>query len=255
MNQSRKPKTKWIKFILWACLLLAVVIGGMFIYLDAKTYEPSDAAKLAMESDAQVQVTQVKDGYKFEPVRADVLEPNVIFYPGGLVEPESYAPFARQLAGVGHRVYLAKMPLNLAIFGQNRAEAFLAEHQGESYIIGGHSLGGVFAARYAAEHGDKLAGVFFLASYADTAGSLEDLNLSALQITASQDGVLNQEAWAESKVNLPEDTLYISIEGGNHGQFGSYGRQKGDQVPTLNEEEQLEQVILAMEDWMQGLHP
>ncbi|WP_018751220.1 alpha/beta fold hydrolase [Paenibacillus sanguinis] len=251
MNQSRK--LKWIRFTLGACLLLAVVIVGLFIYLDAKTYKPSEAARLAMEGNAQVQVTQIKHGYKFEPVSAEVLEPNVVFYPGGLVEPEGYAPFARQLAGLGHRVYLTKMPLNLALFVQNRAEAFLAEHPGESYVIGGHSLGGVFAARYAAEHSDQLAGVFFLASYADTAGSLKDVNLSALQITASQDGVLNQEAWAESKAHLPENTLYISIEGGNHGQFGSYGMQKGDQVPALTEAEQLEQVILAMENWIQGL--
>ncbi|WP_413035311.1 alpha/beta hydrolase [Paenibacillus xylanilyticus] len=49
-------------------------------------------------------------------------KPNIIFYPGGLVEPESYSPLVRELAKRGHRVYVAEMPLNLAIFGQNTVE-------------------------------------------------------------------------------------------------------------------------------------
>lgn len=71
--------------------------------------------------------------------------PNIIFYPGGLVDPASYSPLARTLAEQGHRVYIAKMPLNLAIFGQNKADSFIAEHPDEAYVIGGHSLGGAFA--------------------------------------------------------------------------------------------------------------
>lgn len=65
-----------------------------------------------------------------------------------------------------------------------------------------------------------------MASYADEGGSLKNTDLSILQITGSDDGVLNREDWESAKANLPEDTTYVTIEGGNHGQFGSYGMQK-----------------------------
>lgn len=245
-----KKKNKWIRRLLWGCSLFVIVAIGLFIYLKLITYSPSSQAELAFQSDNLVKVTEVKDGYKFEAGMGKVIEPNIIFYPGGLVEPKSYSPFARELAKLGHRVYIADMPLNLAIFGQNKANSFLEEHPDESYVIGGHSLGGSFAARYASEHSKELEGIFFLASYADDTGSIKDSDLSVLQITGTSDGVLNREAWERARTNLPADTLYVSIEGGNHGQFGSYGKQKGDHDPAIDEEEQLEKVVLAIEDWI-----
>jgi len=227
-----------------------IVVIGLLIYLNSITYSPSSQAELAFQSDNQVKVTEVKGGFKYEPQIDKAIEPNIIFYPGGLVEPESYSLFARELAQLGHRVYIAEMPLNLAIFGQNKAESFLDEYPDESFVIGGHSLGGSFAARFASEHSEKLKGIYFLASYADETGSVKDTDLSVLQITGTADGVLNREAWESAKTNLPADTLYVSVEGANHGQFGSYGKQKGDNDPTIDEEEQLQKVVHAIEDWI-----
>ena len=73
-----------------------------------------------MTSDAQVIVAKLKDGYRFEPVGTEITKPNIIFYPGGLVEPESYSPLAREMAEQGHRVYIANMPINLAILVKKR---------------------------------------------------------------------------------------------------------------------------------------
>ncbi|MFB8373928.1 alpha/beta fold hydrolase [Paenibacillus taichungensis] len=249
-----EKKNKWTKILIWGVSLIVIVIIGLSVYLNSITYSPSNQAELAFQNDNQVKVTEVKDGYKFEPQTGKVIEPNIIFYPGGLVEPESYSPFARELAQRGHRVYIAEMPLNLAIFGQNKADSFLEEHPDESFVIGGHSLGGSFAARYASEHSEKLEGVFFLASYADEGGSIKDTDLSVLQITGTADGVLNKEAWESAKTNLPADTLYVSVEGGNHGQFGSYGKQKGDNDPAIEEEQQLKQVVDAVEEWSTELN-
>ncbi|WJH37259.1 alpha/beta hydrolase [Paenibacillus sp. CC-CFT747] len=45
------------------------------------------------------------------------------------------------------------MPLNLAILGLDRADDYLKGlPDGETYVIGGHSLCGVMAFRYAAAH-------------------------------------------------------------------------------------------------------
>ncbi|WP_434751112.1 alpha/beta hydrolase [Paenibacillus amylolyticus] len=79
--------------------------------------------------------------------------------------------------------------------------------------------------------------------------------MSALQITGSNDGVLNWESWEKAKSNLPNDTTFVSIEGGNHGQFGSYGMQKGDNEPKITEQEQLKRVVQALKEWFSKLNP
>lgn len=248
-----KPKQGRAKKVWILCLgiFLALVLSLIIIY-QVMVYAPSPEAKAAMKSDDKVSVSIGQAGYRFEPV-GKAEEPNVIFYPGGLVDPKSYAPFARKLAEEGHRVYVASMPLNLAFMGQNKADDFIAEHPEQSYIIGGHSLGGVFASRYAAEHAEQLSGVFFLAAYADEAGSLANTNLAALQLTASMDGVLNSKAWENGKKFMPAETEYVTIEGGNHGQFGSYGPQKGDQQASIKPQEQLDQVSEDLLAWMKEL--
>ncbi|MGQ8872237.1 alpha/beta hydrolase [Paenibacillus sp. TSA_86.1] len=251
MAQTTVRKSRWKKVTIWISVIIIALVAGVFAYLASVTYSPSEQAE--MKSDNQVSVSEVKNGYQFESKGQDITQPNVVFYPGGLVEPASYAPMARALAEQGHRVYITKMPLNLAMFGGNRANSFLAEHAGESFVIGGHSLGGVFASRYAAAHTNQIKGVFYLASYADDGGRLDGTNLSALQITGSNDGVLNWESWEKAKSNLPNDTTFVSIDGGNHGQFGSYGMQKGDHEPKITEQEQLQRVVHALNEWMKSL--
>ncbi|NDF52971.1 MAG: alpha/beta hydrolase, partial [Proteobacteria bacterium] len=44
---------------------------------------------------------------------------------------------------------------------------------------------------------------------------------------------------------LPVSTRYISIEGGNHNQFGSYRFQANDGTPTISRTEQQRQVVDA----------
>lgn len=239
------------KVIIGVGIAFLLVLVSFFIYLNSVTYKPSDRALSDFNSDDKVQVTELKDGYKFESTNPQqIKEPNIIFYPGGFVEPISYSPLARELAESGHRVYIADMPLNLSIFGQNKANSFLAEYPDESFVIGGHSLGGVFASRYATSHTtEQLKGVFFLASYADEDGALKDTHYAALQITGTKDDVLNRVEWEHSKANLSEETVYVSLDGGNHGQFGSYGIQDGDAKPSISEGKQIELTVTAIEDW------
>ncbi|MNI57192.1 hypothetical protein D3C73_1122390 [compost metagenome] len=65
--------------------------------------------------------------------------------------------------------------------------------------------------------------------------------------------MVNREKYNEGRSYLPGNTVYSSIEGGNHGQFGSYGPQKGDGVPTITEEEQQARTAQAMLDWLGNL--
>ena len=56
------------------------------------------------------------------------------------------------------------------------------------------------------------------------------------------------EKYNQYSSNLPDNTQEIVISGGNHAQFGSYGRQKGDGTATITAEDQLVQTAAAITD-------
>ena len=113
----------------------------------------------------------------------------------------------------------------------------------------GHSLGGVIAARNAATLSEdtEIAGLILLASYPDESINLADAQFPVLSITASNDQVLNWEAFASAKALLPPHTSFVEFLGGNHSGFGDYGFQSGDGEATLTNEDQRAQVISAIQ--------
>ncbi|MDF9843868.1 MULTISPECIES: alpha/beta hydrolase [unclassified Paenibacillus] len=236
-----------------ALLSLAVllVVAGLLLWRYLTPYEPGQNAETAMLSAGGVTVEQNDGWISFEPAVASGTA--VIFYPGALVEAEAYAPLAKRIATAGHPFYIAKMPFNLAVIKGDAAEEIISAHPQQSFVIGGHSLGGVMASRYAAEHADQLEGVFYLASYPDEKGSLKDTTLSVLSVLGTADTVVNKENYNEGRAYLPGNTVYFSIEGGNHAQFGSYGKQKGDGEASITEEEQQTRTARAMLDWLGNL--
>jgi len=208
-------------------------------------------AQTAMETADQVTVSEQENWIDFVPDKPEGI--SVIFYPGGLVKPESYAPLAHELAEAGHHTIIAKMPVNLAVLKQNLADDIRNAYPDESFVMGGHSLGGSMAARYAASHPDALQGIFFLASYPDQKGSVKSLGIQALSILGTNDEVVNATKYQNGRAYLPEDTVYYTIEGGNHSQFGDYGHQSGDGEPGVTGEEQLSQTVKTVTEWLEGI--
>ncbi|OXM82357.1 alpha/beta hydrolase [Paenibacillus rigui] len=240
---------KWTRARMMWCILLAALIGfGVAAAIYLKPYKPQQAAIEAMKAGNGVTVTEHARWIRFEP--AGVKATGIIFYPGGLVEPESYAPLALLLAKQGYRTWIVKMPLNLAVSSINRAEEIMNGHPDVSYVIGGHSLGGAIAGRFAAAHADRLVGVFFLGAYTDAAGSLTQTKLAALTITGSEDGIVNRVKLEQGKAYLPSQSEQAVLEGGNHAQFGSYGVQKGDRPASLSPEQQQELTAQRVTNWL-----
>lgn len=164
----------------------------------------------------------------------------LVLYPGARVEASAYIPLAVELAERGCYCVIAKMPFNLAFFGIDAADALMATAPDvESWWVGGHSLGGVAAATYAAGHAADLDGLVLLASYSIT--DLSDSGLAVESIYGSEDGVLNFESLEANADNLPADTVTYVIEGGNHAGFGAYGAQTGDSEATISAEQQWEE--------------
>ena len=57
---------------------------------------------------------------------------------------------------------------------------------------------------------------------------------------------MNRESYEKNRANLPANTIELILDGGCHAQFGNYGPQDGDGVPTLSGEEQIRQTADAI---------
>jgi pimeloyl-ACP methyl ester carboxylesterase len=227
-------------------LLLLIVACAAIWYL--RPYPIDEAAMQAMQGGRGITITDTGEWISFEG--GQNYDPAIILYPGGRIRAESYAPLARLLAGYGHRVFIARMPLQIAATDMERADELVKSLPNQSFIIGGHSLGGAMASRYASLHAERFNGVFFLGAYPDRKGDLSETELPVLSLLGSRDGVVNLEKYEAGKAFLPAEAIYMSIEGGNHAQFGSYGVQKGDQPAAITAQEQWQQTAAALEQWM-----
>lgn len=231
MKRSRK-----IALITIPVVLVVGLLVGSLIFL-SQSYKPMTEAILAMESDSVVTVESTNDWITFIPINF-TSEKGFIFYPGGNVEPESYAIIARGIAEEGFFVSIIKMPFDLAVFAPNKAAKIIANYENiTTWIIGGHSLGGSMAVQFVYNNPDTLAGLVLLAAYPANTNNISSYTLPVLSIYGSLDGVLSTPI-NDTKSLLPASTVYIEIVGGNHANFGSYGDQKGDNQASISRSEQ-----------------
>lgn len=179
------------------------------------------------------------------PERAGGPAPHgVIFYPGGLVEPEAYVELLAPLAADGIPVALLRVPADLAVLAPNRARRVLEGEIGraaEKWTVAGHSLGGAMAARFVARRSDEYAsvrGLVMLAGYPARSDSLAAREIPVLSVWASEDGLATAEDRRQTRSLIPEDARVEVISGGNHAGFGSYGPQDGDGEASIPREEQ-----------------
>jgi hypothetical protein len=218
--------------ILLPFLVVIIPLSVFFVYT-GQYYHADSEALTALEGNDNVRVIQTDYGWFFDgPSDEDAL----IFYPGGKVEETAYAPLMRHLAQ-GMDVCLVKMPFRLAVFGENKAAQVQKQYRYSRWYIGGHSLGGVMAAKFAAAHGESLSGVILLAAYPIRP---LDEHLKVVSIYGSQDDVLNRAKREEGRKYMPQAQELV-LQGGNHAQFGNYGRQEGDGEASISVQEQQEQ--------------
>lgn len=230
---------KSVKWLLGIVITLVALVLIMLAVVKNKEYSPSTAASSAAENS-----TIVDNTIKFS---GDDSKPKVIFYPGALVDPKSYSIWANKVAQAGYSVYIVRFPLDLAVLNANAA----SKVQGNSdYIIGGHSLGGTMACRYAKNHSQKLKGVFLLASYPEKKGDLHEIKVPIISLTGTNDGVLNYTNYKKAKKLLPNNTIYEQISGGNHGGFGSYGKQSGDNTASISNAKQQNIISTLLINWL-----
>jgi hypothetical protein len=188
-----------------------------------------EAAVEAGESDDSVTVARVEGA---TVVRSGPLTPETtgpVYYPGARVNHESYAPTAAGIVVDRDVVVVVQMPLNLAILAPGRAATAVdAAPAGESWYVGGHSLGGAMACRYAADADADPEGLVLDAAYCD---DVSGTDLRVLSVLGAGDTVIDTEAERERRGLLPDGATVVELEAVTHSGVGAYGPQRAEGPP------------------------
>lgn len=198
---------KALKILVVIILVIAVAFIG---YLESGHYNADDRA-------AEFTATSEVDNYITYDNNSNV---GFIFYPGGKVESSAYS----YLSQIDANVYIAKFPFELAMMDADIAAEVIEDNpQVDTWYIGGHSLGGVFANRFAVNNQELFSGVVFLGSYPAEG---DDSTLPGLAFFGDQDLVVGD--YNDQLSKFGQSTEIEILTNGNHSGFGNYGQQKGD---------------------------
>ena len=223
------------KFGLIIVMILLLAILGFVIWASFPL-GPSQVAKDSLVSNDKVTV-EIGDFITFTPTMSTPTT-GLIFYPGGHVAEESYAPLAQLIAAQGFFVIIVPMPLNLAVFSPNKASDVIAKYPSiTTWAISGHSLGGSMAASFIYNNPGVVSALYLLASYPANSNNISSQAIQVLTIYGTNDQVLSVSI-NDTLSLLPSTTQVIPIKGGIHAYFGNYGPQPGDGKATISREQQ-----------------
>jgi len=240
---------KWMKRILGALLSMVLILMiSLTLYC---LFHVNHAEKSLSEYKSQyadILIEETEDDLIIISNKEKVSDSAVVFYPGALVEYTAYIPLLAQIAESGCYVYITKMPMNMAIFDVDRAEDIM-EGNGDvnNWYIGGHSMGAAMALKEIKENPNLFCGVISLG--ASTKYDISDTEIRMLSIYGSNDTIVGS-SFEEYQSNNSSRTNVVCIDGGNHAQFGDYGKQLGDSDATISADEQRSITADLIVDWL-----
>lgn len=215
---------KRLKITLIAVITFILVLTTGFLIYVSNYYHAEEVALAVIQTENNL---DIQDDYiMLSPSTPS--DTALIFYPGGKVEHSAYLPMMEKItAQSGITTIVVKMPFNLAVFGVNKADQVIEQFPDVTdWYIGGHSLGGAMASNYASKNQTKVAGLILMGAY--IYGDYPAENALTIFGTLETD-VADQIDYIEN---------VVEIDGGNHAQFGHYGKQKGDPDATISREQQ-----------------
>ena len=249
-SAGKRRGRRLVLSVLAAVLLLCAVIVGMCLFNSRPAVQSLDAYRTAFP---EAVITLGQDGGAELLPRSEAAKPvGLILYVGAQITPDAYIPLLAPLAEAGYPCYLPKLRCNMASLEPDAAGEIMAAHpETERWVLLGHSMGGLTASGYAADHADQVAGLVFLAAY--TNRELQSGALPMLSLYGDEDGVLNTELYEKRREwNSPDFEEHV-IPGGNHAQFGDYGEQPRDSAAKITAEAQRAETAAYILDWLDRL--
>lgn len=235
----------------WISLALAATV--VFVTWSVIAFRASAEALGALRTDSVVRVETFDGGRRFSPLSAVAARAELLFFPGGMVDPVAYAPLARAVAAAGYPVTVLDLPRRGAFGGADdpdlfaHARAIMSDARGAPrWIVAGHSRGAVVASQLASEHPRGMAGLVLIGTTHPRDVDLSKLREPVTKIVATRDGIARPDAVEANRHLLPSTTRWVRVEGGNHSQFGWYGFQPGDRRATISPERQRAVTVSAV---------
>lgn len=230
-------KHKTLKITVISIVSLILISVGLFFVWANDYYKAEDLAITVTNTDNSIE--KIDNLTILTPDNASDI--GIIFYPGAKVEDIAYIPLLNKLKNAGYTCVLVKMPFNMAIFDSAAADkVFEILPNIKSWYMAGHSMGGAIASDYASKNQDKIDGLILMGAYIYGDYPPE----KALTVY----GTFNSNL--EKNINYTENI--IKIEGGNHAQFGNYGKQKGDPDATISAQMQQDITASAIIDFIKN---
>ena len=229
-------------------LFTAVFVGWSLL-----AFRATAAAHAALGSDALVVVEETELGWSFRPASraAGTAPANLLFLPGGMVDPAAYAPVAREVAAAGHTVLLLRLPWRGA-FGQADGPDFVETVRGAMdrlpgpWVLAGHSRGGAIASGIAHAGAPRLAGLVLLGTTHPRDVSLAHLHYHVAKVYGTADGIAPAAKVRANAPLLPAGTQWVELAGANHSQFGAYGFQPGDHRAEMDRATQRARIVAVL---------
>jgi hypothetical protein len=237
--RAHRPPRRWHRVVAAMGLVLAVILAGALGWL--RPFQATAPALAAMTSDAEVQVSQTWDSIELAPAGRPV-DVGLVFTPGGRIDARAYTRILRPVAAAGYLVVILKVPYGIAFTDPYQSARPIARHPDvESWVIGGHSLGGVTAALYAGRN--PSVALLLWASYPPNDLSTDTAPVTS--IAGTEDGLTTPADIAASRTKLPAQTCFVAVPGAVHAFFGDYGVQRGDGDPTSTRTEAQSRIVAA----------
>ena len=245
-KSKRKPIHRIILIVLAAILVLSAVIVGMCLFNE----RPAVQTVATYQNAYGDTVINISDDGSVEilPQSRDT-DTGLIFYVGAQITPNAYIPLLARIAEQGYACFIPNLTFNMAALEPKAADEIIPAHpEIKTWILAGHSMGGLTASGYADDHRDTVDGLILVAAYANR--DMSDAQLPVLAVFGDSDGVMNRKLYGKRLAWNPADFEEYVIQGANHAQYGDYDKQPRDNDAKISAEEQQPQTAEIILDWL-----
>lgn len=245
-KRTRRPLVAWLKRI-W------MFTGIIFMLYMIWTFQSHGVDMDDYMQLPSITMTDSDDMISFVSDTSSAL-PQVLFYPGGMVQPKAYVPLASQLATEGYDVHIIKMPFRMANQGHELIlELFDLNDPNRTYYLGGHSQGAKMAAQFTYEYPTLIDALFLLGTSHPRDIDMSQMNIPTIKIYAEHDGLASVPEVMENKDKMPSGSNLTEITGANHSQFGYFGSMIMDESADISREQQHEETVKIVAEFLEGV--